>query len=50
MEVVLLGGPFHGAHADVAHQPPYVRVGTALYARIDDPETGESLNAYVFDA
>lgn len=47
-EVELIGGPYGGARPTLTSQPPTIQVGEAMYARIDDPDTGESLNSYAF--
>lgn len=48
IEVELIDGPYGGAKPTLASQPPTILVGESTYARIDDPDTGESLNSYAF--
>jgi|GEM_PF-5855453 len=45
--VAFLGGPFDGQRAALTGTPPRVQIGSVLYERIDDPDTGESLGGYV---
>jgi len=46
--VVLIDGPYNDMQAHLKRQPPVIQVGKYLYDRIDDPDTGESLDAYAF--
>jgi hypothetical protein len=48
-EVVLLGGRFHNAKPNLRREPPYIVIAGERYSRIDDPDTGEALGAYVVD-
>ncbi|MFJ2535873.1 hypothetical protein [Microbacterium maritypicum] len=47
--VSLLGGRFHGVNPDLRREPLRIVIAGETYARIDDPDTGESLGAYVVD-
>lgn len=47
MKVHLLGGKYDGFNVFITKTPPKIRVGNQLYERIDDPETGDPLGAYV---
>jgi len=44
--VTLLGGPFAGK-VDLRKEPRRIEIAGVIYERIDDPDTGESLGAYV---
>jgi hypothetical protein len=46
-KVVLLGGPFDRREIDIRREPPRLEVAGRIYERINDPETGASLGAYV---
>lgn len=49
MQVTLYGGPGHGATPKLKAQPARIEIaGKYVYARVDDPETGESLNFYAY--
>jgi hypothetical protein len=49
-DIVLIDGPYNDARAKIKRQPDYILVGGKhYYARIDDPDTGESLDAYAYD-
>lgn len=47
-KVVLIDGPYSGAKVDLNLQPRRIRVGRAVYERLDDPETDESLDGYLY--
>ena len=48
--IALHGGPYGGSHAMVRYAPARIEVsGKYTYVRVDDPETGESLNFYSYD-
>ena len=53
--IILLGGPHDRSTAEVSSQPPRICVvARALeepvtYVRVDDPDTGEPLGAYVWE-
>ena len=50
MDVVLIDGPFNDLTARLSRQPSRILVAnTYLYARIDDPDTGLSLDAYAYE-
>jgi hypothetical protein len=44
--VVLLGGPFSGAYANLEKTPERILVRSTTYERIDDPDTDRPLDAY----
>jgi hypothetical protein len=46
-EVVLFGGPFDRMVIRPRKEPKRIEVSGVFYSRIDDPDTGESLSAYV---
>jgi len=46
----LLGGPFNGARVELTTTPPRIVVdGSAVYVRVDDPDTGDFLVGYAHD-
>jgi hypothetical protein len=48
-QVTLWGGPLHGASPSMSTQPVRVEIaGRYAYVRVDDPETGKSLNFYAY--
>lgn len=47
MSVLLLGGPFNGRTVSLRKEPPRIQIAGRIYERIDDPDTGEGLGAYV---
>lgn len=49
LPVSLLNGPYAGVQISLARQPLRISVGSASYTRIDDPDTGEPLDAYVWE-
>jgi hypothetical protein len=50
-KVLLLGGPYDRHLAALPYMPERISVGldAAMYARMDDPDTGEPLGAYVWE-
>ncbi len=46
-EVLLLGGPFSGRTVCLRREPARIQIADRIYERIDDPDTGEGLGAYV---
>jgi hypothetical protein len=47
MRVHLLKGLYDGYVVDISKQPSRILIDDYIYERIDDPETGEFLGAYV---
>ncbi len=47
MTVLLLGGPFNGRSIPLRKEPPRILIAGRIYERINDPDTGEGLGAYV---
>jgi hypothetical protein len=47
VRVMLLGGPFNGQKVELSRTPERIDVAGVMYRRIDDPDTGRGLDAYV---
>lgn len=43
---VLIGGPFDRRKVTLSRTPLRILVGSRLYLRLDDPDTGEYLGGY----
>ena len=49
VQVTLYGGPVHGATPKLKTQPARIEIaGRYVYVRVDDPDTGESLDFYAY--
>lgn len=47
MSTLLLGGRFDKCKVTLSREPQRIEVGGLIYDRINDPDTGEGLGAYV---
>lgn len=49
IRVTFYGGPVHGATPTLKSQPARIKVASRYtYVRVDDPDTGESLDFYAY--
>lgn len=47
--VVLFNGPYSGLEPFLTRQPEKIEIGKQTYVRIDDPDTGKTLDAYAWE-